>query len=77
MRQRGATAESVVEAIRSGQREPARRGCSQFRLSVPFGKEWGGRAYAMQQIVPIVAEEDDCLVVVTVFTFYFQEGGDR
>jgi hypothetical protein len=46
-------------------------------VSVPFGKEWGGRTYAMQQIVPVVAEEDDCLVVVTVFTFYFQEGGDR
>jgi hypothetical protein len=76
MKQRGALEENVIEAIRVGDKEPTRRGLAQFRLNMPFGKEWGGRHYAIQQIAPIVAEEGDCLVVVTVFTLYFQEGGE-
>jgi hypothetical protein len=27
----------------------------------------------MRQVAPVVAEEEDRLVVVTVYTFYFQE----
>jgi hypothetical protein len=77
MKQRGATEEDVIEAIRTGQKEPARRGRTQFRLNRPYGKVWGGRTYAIQQIVTIVAEEPDCLMVLTVLTFYFQEGGER
>ena len=77
MKARGASEEDVVEAIRTGQKEPARRGRAQFRLNRPYGKVWGGSTYAFQQIVTIVAEEPDCLVVVTVLTFYFQEGGAR
>jgi hypothetical protein len=77
MRARGASEEDVIGAIRRGEREPARRGRVQFRLSRPYGKVWGGSTYALQQIVAIAAEEPDCLVVVTVPTFYFQEGGER
>jgi hypothetical protein len=46
MLDRGAREEDVLEAIRIGQREPAR-------------------------VAPIVAEEPDTIVVVTVYTFYF------
>lgn len=61
------------EAIRTGQREPARRGLVLYRRNVEFNREWAGRRYAIQQVAPLVAEETDRIVVVTVYTFYFQE----
>jgi hypothetical protein len=29
----------------------------------------------VQQVAPVVAEEPERMVVITVYTFYFQEGG--
>jgi len=77
MRERGANEEDVREAIRIGQREPAQRGLVQFRLNLEFKREWDGRYYGVQQVVPVVAEEEARLVVVTVYAFYFQEGEER
>jgi len=74
MRERGAREGDVREAIRIGEREPAQRGLFSYRLNVEFKREWDGRHYGVQQIVPIVAEEESRLVVVTVYTFFFQEG---
>jgi len=74
MRERGATEGNVREAIRIGQREPAERGLFSYRLNIEFNREWDGRYYGMQQVVPIVAEEETRIVVVTVYTFFFQEG---
>jgi hypothetical protein len=74
MRERGAREEDVREAIRIGQREPAQRGLFLYRLNVEFMRVWDGRFYRVQQVAPIVAEEEERLVVVTVYTFFFQEG---
>ena len=71
MRDRGAREEDVLEAIRIGQKEPAQRGLSLYRLNVEFQCQWDGKHYAVQQVAPIVAEEPDRMVVVTVYTFYF------
>ena len=75
MRERGTREEDVIEAIRIGEREAAQRGLFLYRLNVEFNQEWDGRYYRMQQIAPVVADEADRFVVVTVYTFYFQEGG--
>lgn len=77
MHERGARKEDVLEAIRIGEHEPAQRGLHLYRLNLEFKREWDGRYYGIQQVVPIVAEEQDRYVVVTVYTFYFQEGGVR
>jgi hypothetical protein len=74
MKERGATEEDVRLAIQIGEREPAQRGLYQYRLNVELKREWDGRYYGVQQVVPVVAEEEDRLVVVTVYTFFFQEG---
>lgn len=77
MRERGAEEQHVVEAIRNGQREPAQRGLQACRLNLEFKREWDGRYYGVQQIVAIIAEESGRIVVVTIYTFYFQEGEGR
>ena len=71
MADRGVTEELAVRAIRVGGREPARRGLWQYRLNVECNREWAGKYYAVQQVLPVVAEEEDRYVVVTVYAFYF------
>ena len=50
---------------------PAKRGRQGFRKNFQYNRLWGGRTYAVKQVLAIVAEEADALVVVTVYTFYF------
>lgn len=75
MSERGAREEDVIEAIRIGEREPAQRGLVLYRLNLEFKREWDGRYYGVQQVAPVVAEEPERFVVVTVYAFYFREGG--
>lgn len=77
MRERGAREEDVVEALRSGHREAAQRGLVQYRLTQDFNGSWGGRFYRARQVVVVVDEEPLRTVVVTLYTFYFQEGEAR
>jgi hypothetical protein len=76
MQERGAREQDVRAAVRTGQREPAQRGPSAYRLQVDFKREWRGRYYDVQEIEAIAAEEDASIVVVTVYTFY-SRGRDR
>jgi hypothetical protein len=76
-RERGAREEDVVQAIRIGQREAAQRGLDLYRLNLEFHREWDGRRYGVQQVAPIVSEEEGRFVVITVYVFYFQEGAKR
>ncbi|MDE2994556.1 MAG: DUF4258 domain-containing protein [Chloroflexota bacterium] len=71
MQERGTQEEDVREAIRHGQRESARRGLYLYRLNLEYNREWDGQYYAVQQVAPVVDEEKDRFVVVTVYTFYF------
>jgi len=68
---RGATREEVELAVRSGHTEPARKGRTTFRKNFAFNGRWRGKSYTVKQVAPIVAEEADRLVVVTVFVYYF------
>jgi hypothetical protein len=67
---RGATREVVEEAIRLGEGIPAKQGRIAFRKNFPFHSTWRGKQYETKQVVPIVIEEPDGLVVVTVYVFF-------
>lgn len=67
---RGATLREVELAIREGERAPAKRGRLAFRKNYTFGRSWKGVYYEGKQVSPIVVEESDLLVVVTVYVFY-------
>lgn len=71
MTERGATEEEVLETIRSGEQVPAKHGRQGYRKNFQYGRLWGGRRYAIKQVLAIVAEEPERLVVVTVYMFYF------
>ena len=69
--ERGATQAEVEEAVRKGSREPATRGRELSRYNFGFNRKWQGKQCAIKQVAPIVKEEADEIVVITVYTFYF------
>jgi Domain of unknown function (DUF4258) len=69
--ERGATAAEVIETIRKGSREPAKHGREFCRYNFAFGRKWQGKAYAIKQVAPVIKEEANEIVVITVYTFYF------
>jgi hypothetical protein len=71
MLERGAREEEVIFAIEKGEFEPARRNRRLFRKNFQFNSIWRGRQYRIKQVAPLVADEGDKIVVVTVYVFYF------
>ncbi len=68
---RGASEREVEAAIRTGNSEPATGGRITFRKNFAFNEFWRGKRYAVKQVAPIVVEETNRFVVVTVFVYYF------
>jgi hypothetical protein len=75
MPDRGTTRDEVAAAIKTGELASAKSKRISYRKNFPFDKEWKGRKYAIKQVMPIVIEESDRIIVVTVYVFYF--GGTR
>ena len=71
MRERGVDEAEVITAIRSGESELARHNRTMYRKNFQFERTWRNRQYRIKQVAPIVANEPNRLVVVTVFVFYF------
>jgi hypothetical protein len=71
MPDRGATREEVESAIRTGDFAPAKSNRLSFRKNFPFNEDWKGRKYSIKQVMPIVMEESDKIIIVTVYVFYF------
>jgi hypothetical protein len=69
--ERGVTREEVEATINTGERINAKSGRTAYRKSFPFAAEWKNRYYDIKQVMPIVVEEGDSTVVVTVYAFYF------
>lgn len=70
---RGASTEEVEQAIRTGERASAKKGRLSFRKNFSYNANWKGKYYQLKQVMPIVAEEPDEFIVVTVYV-YFIEG---
>lgn len=71
MADRGVQRTEVEIAISAGEEIPAKQGRKAFRKNFSFNATWKGRYYDVKQVVPIVAQEPDTWVVITVYVFYF------
>ncbi len=69
--ERGATEPEIVEAIRSGDRELAKANRQMARYNYEFQADWAGHYYPIKQVAPVFVEEEQEIVVITVYTFYF------
>ncbi len=70
---RGTSKEEVRTAIRGGEDIPAKRGRKAYRKNFSFESYWKGRYYSIKQVMPIVREELESIVVITVYVFYIGE----
>ena len=68
---RGATEDEIGEAIRTAEWAPAELSRLECRKDFAFGAEWHGKVYAIKQVRPIFVEEQDEIVVVTVYAYFF------
>ena len=68
---RGASEDEIKTAIQQGEEVPAKAGRKAFRKNFPFNSTWKGRHYEVKQVMPIVGEEAEQIIVVTVYVFYF------
>lgn len=69
--ERGASEAEVLSAIRLGIQEPAKSGRVMCRYNIPFNALWQGNRYSVKQVAPVIVEEPEEIVVITVYTFYF------
>jgi hypothetical protein len=69
--ERGATEAEVLQAVREGIQEPAKQDRISCRFNFPFNRTWQGNWYAVKQVAPVIKEESEEIVVITVYTFYF------
>lgn len=69
--ERGATEAEVIEAIRTGTREPVKNGREMCRYNFTFGQKWNGNHYAIKQVAPVIKDEANEIVVITIYAFYF------
>ena len=73
MTRRGFTVLEVEEAIRTVTWQPAELERLECRKNFAYGKEWNDRVYTTKQVRPIFVEEASEIVVVTVYTYYFEQ----
>lgn len=71
MKDRGTDEERVIEAIRGGEQEPTCSGRVMCRLNLEFKRKWDEVYHPIQQVAPVIVEEDARIVVITVYTYYF------
>jgi hypothetical protein len=68
---RGTSEDEIRIAIRDGEKISAKRGREAYLKNFPFESYWKEKYYTTKQVVPIVMEETNEIVVVTVYVYYF------
>jgi hypothetical protein len=70
---RGFTVDEVKQAISTMPWGPAELDRLECRKDFAYGKEWNRKLYATKQVRPVFVEEAAEIVVVTVYTYYFDQ----
>jgi hypothetical protein len=68
---RGTFQEEVKFVIQQGEQIPAKKGRIAFRKNFVFKLTWKEKYYEIKQVIPIVKEEANKYIVITVYVFYF------
>lgn len=70
-RYRGTNEEEIVEAIHTSSWEKAELNRLECRKNFVFEKEWNKKYFKTKQVRPIFVEEENEILVVTVYVYYF------
>ncbi|MCX6153087.1 MAG: DUF4258 domain-containing protein [Candidatus Kapabacteria bacterium] len=69
--ERGVSTDEVIETIRNGTREPAKENRFQSKQNFQYNDFWFDSFYPIKQVAPVFVDEEDEIVVVTVYSYYF------
>jgi len=72
MEERNVKEEEIIFSIRNKNWEIAREGKFSVSEVFPFNNHHYGRYYKWKEVVCIFEEEEDKIVVITVYSFFFQ-----
>jgi len=70
---RGFSIDEVKATIKESIWEKAELGKMECRKNFEFKNTWNKKYYDIKQIRPIFVEEENEIVVITVYTYYFKE----
>lgn len=70
-KERGVIIEEVIETIRNGTREPAKKNRYQSKQNFQYNDYWNDTFYPIKQVSPVFVEEENEIVVITVYSYYF------
>ncbi len=68
---RGTSAGEVLDAIQTAQWQQADRGRLECRKDCAYDAIWNKKHYQTKQVRPIFVEEDNEIVVLTVYTYFY------
>lgn len=69
--ERGVSIDEVEESILNGSIEPAKKNRFQSKLNFQYNDYWFDTFYHIKQVSPVFVEEENEIVVITVYSFYF------
>ncbi len=70
-KERGVSTDEVIETIRNGPYEPAKNNRFQCKQNFQYNDFWFDSFYPIKQVSPVFVEEENEIVVVTVYSYYF------
>ena len=71
MRKRGVSEDEVKTAISNAQWQTSKWEKLECNFEFEYNKKWNAKHYNKKQVVPIFVEEEEKIVIITVYAFYF------
>ena len=68
---RGASEEEIAEVIRTEKWDASALNKLECHKDFIFNKTWNNKFYKVKQVKPIFVEEENKIVIVTVYVYYF------
>ena len=69
---RGTTEEEVIEAMKTSKGQSAELNRLECKKDFPYDKEWNKVYYKTKQVMPIFIDEEEEIIVITVYTYFFK-----
>lgn len=73
LRKRGATEEEVSLVIQKQLWRGARNERHEAKGNFPHNQEWNSKFYKTKQVNPVFIEQEQTIIVITVYVFYFND----
>lgn len=71
LKSRGTNETEIIETIRNAVWQPAELNRMECRKNFEYNSHWNEKFFKTKQVRPIFTEEDESIIVVTVYVYYF------